>query len=60
MLEKMGPSPSGRLFHTMASDGTRIFVLGGKSSTMDESALIHVFDTSMYFIFVIYLDKVQL
>ena len=35
----------------MASDGTRIFVLGGISSTgdrADETTLVHVFDTSMY------------
>ena len=35
----------------MASDGTRVFVLGGYSAGArpDELSLIHVFDTSMYF-----------
>ena len=36
----------------MASDGTRVFVLGGyiehARSDEDENSLIHVFDTSMY------------
>ena len=35
----------------MASDGTRVFVLGGSSNgaRLDEMSLIHVFDTSMFF-----------
>ena len=35
----------------MASDGTRVFVLGGYSldAWVDELSFIHVFDTSMYF-----------
>ena len=35
----------------MASDGTRVFVLGGylERARADETSLIHVFDTSMYF-----------
>ena len=35
----------------MASDGTRVFVLGGYSPDVhaDELSIIHVFDTSMYF-----------
>jgi hypothetical protein len=35
----------------MASDGTRVFVLGGysKGARSDDISLIHVFDTSMYF-----------
>jgi hypothetical protein len=37
----------------MACDGTCIFVLGGKLSQVDEAKLIHVLDTSMYFLFVI-------
>ena len=34
----------------MASDGARVFVLGGysKGAQEDEISLIHVFDTSMY------------
>ena len=47
----MGPSPTGRSGHAMASNGTRVFVLGGESSAgaqADETALIHVLDTSMY------------
>jgi hypothetical protein len=37
----------------MASDGTRVFVLGGSLSSdavIDETAHIHVLDTSMYFL----------
>ncbi|KAI0275149.1 hypothetical protein BC834DRAFT_965581 [Gloeopeniophorella convolvens] len=48
MFQNMGPSPSGRSGHAMASNGTRIFVLGGESSAAtqaDESALIHILDT---------------
>jgi hypothetical protein len=40
----------------MASDGRRVFVIGGKLSPgaqVDEFNLIHVLDTSMYFLFVI-------
>ena len=39
----------------MASDGTRVFVLGGYSegAQADEMSLIHVFDTSMHFPLVI-------
>jgi hypothetical protein len=39
-----------------ASDGRRVFVLGGELSPdvqVDEAKLIHVLDTSMYFRFVI-------
>jgi hypothetical protein len=47
----VGPSPHRRTYHAMASDGTRVFVLGGFSedAQSDEISLIHVFDTSMYF-----------
>ena len=50
-FQNVGPSPHKRSNHTMASDGTRIFVLGGysKGARADEISLIHVFDTSMYF-----------
>ena len=38
----------------MASDGTRVFVLGGSLSSADtgadETEHIHVLDTSMYFL----------
>jgi hypothetical protein len=40
----------------MASDGRRVFVLGGDLSPnaqVDEAKLIHVLDTSKYFFFVI-------
>ena len=51
----VGPSPSRRSCHAMASDGTRIFVLGGysKGALADDISLIHVFDTSMYYVMVI-------
>ena len=39
----------------MASDGTRVFVLGGylEGARAGETSLIHVFDTSMYFRFLL-------
>ena len=40
----------------MASDGGRVFVLGGNlplGARVDGAKLIHVLDTSMYFLFVI-------
>ena len=50
-FHNVGPSPHRRSSHFMASDGTRVFVLGGCSegARSDEISLIHVFDTSMYF-----------
>jgi hypothetical protein len=50
-FRNVGPSPHGRSNHTMASDRTRVFVLGGfsKGARSDDISLIHVFDTSMYF-----------
>jgi hypothetical protein len=50
----VGPSPHRRAYHSMASDGKHVFVLGGNSSDAwgDEVSLIHVFDTSMYVHFV--------
>jgi hypothetical protein len=57
-FQDIGPSPCGRRAHAMASDGTRVFVLGGDLSAgaqvdEDEANLIHILDTSMYFLFVI-------
>ena len=57
-FHNVGPSPNRRVLHTMASDGTRVFVLGGTSSSTrsDENSLvslIHVFDTSRYSLSVI-------
>jgi hypothetical protein len=48
LFQNMGSSPSGRWGHVMASDGTRVFVLGGLSSVSERAELIHV-DTSTYF-----------
>jgi hypothetical protein len=50
-FHNVGPSPHRTSYHAMASDGTRVFVLGGFSedAQSDEISLIHVFDTSMYF-----------
>ena len=50
-FHNVGPSPHRRSYHAMASDGTRVFVLGGYSAgaRSDEISLIHVFDTSMFF-----------
>src|SRR6267154_3305871 len=49
-FHNVGPSPHRRTAHVMASDGTRVFVLGGnsKGARVDEISLIHVFDTSTY------------
>src|SRR6267154_1145303 len=49
-FHNVGPSPHRRTAHAMASDGTRVFVLGGylKGARVDEISLIHLFDTSMY------------
>jgi hypothetical protein len=33
MFQNMGPSPSGRFGHAMASSGTRELVLGGEYAT---------------------------
>ncbi|KAF9455255.1 galactose oxidase, partial [Collybia nuda] len=49
MFQNMGPSPSGRSGHAMASMGHRVYVLGGESfspSKADDSGLVHVLDTS--------------
>ena len=62
MFQNMGPSPSGRSGHAMASNGARVFVLGGESSAgaqADEAALIHVLDTSMFFLLSFRLDSPQ-
>jgi hypothetical protein len=50
-FDNVGSSPHRRSAHAMASDGTRVFVLGGYSdgARPDEISFIHVFDTSMYF-----------
>ncbi len=45
----------------MASDGTRVFMLGGISSAgeqADEAKHIHVLDTSMYFFLSSHLDAI--
>ncbi len=41
----MGPAPSTRWGHTMASLGTRIFVLGGEPGQDEDPNIIHVLDT---------------
>ncbi|KAF8973589.1 hypothetical protein BDZ97DRAFT_379394 [Flammula alnicola] len=48
MFQNMGPSPSGRSGHAMASIGTKVFVLGGESfspSKSDDPSITHVLDT---------------
>jgi hypothetical protein len=56
LLHASGEVPTPRVSHgaaLMASDGTRVFVVGGcsKDARVDE-ILVHVFDTSMYVRFV--------
>ena len=51
MFQNMGPSPSGRSGHAMASIGTKVYVLGGESfspSKSDDPSITHVLDTSAY------------
>lgn len=53
MFQNMGPAPSARSGHAMASMGSRVFVLGGESFTPtrgDDHGMIHVLDTSLYLI----------
>lgn len=48
MFQNMGPAPSGRSGHAMATAGSRVFVLGGESFTSpkpDDPMMIHVLDT---------------
>ncbi|KAJ3550609.1 hypothetical protein NM688_g5034 [Phlebia brevispora] len=51
MFQKMGPAPTARSGHAMASNGSRIFVLGGlggeslNPSKPEDPTLIHVLDT---------------
>jgi hypothetical protein len=49
MFQNMGPAPSGRSGHAMASVGSRVYVLGGESYTSarpDDPTTFHVLDTS--------------
>jgi hypothetical protein len=60
MFQNMGPSPSGRSGHAMTSNGAWVFVLGGEPSAgaqADKTALIHVLDTSMYFLSVTFIGR---
>ncbi|KAI6047790.1 hypothetical protein EDC04DRAFT_22546 [Pisolithus marmoratus] len=48
MFQNMGPAPTARSGHAMASMGSRVFVLGGESFTPtrgDDHGIIHVLDT---------------
>ncbi|KAF9270024.1 hypothetical protein L218DRAFT_1071519 [Marasmius fiardii PR-910] len=48
MFQNMGPAPSGRSGHAMASIGAKVFVLGGESFTppkQDNPNWVHVLDT---------------
>ncbi|KAH7922871.1 galactose oxidase [Leucogyrophana mollusca] len=52
MFQNMGPGPSNRSGHAMASVGTRVFVLGGESSPPppiegNDSGIINVLDTGV-------------
>lgn len=56
MFQNMGPAPSARSGHAMASIGPRVFVLGGLGAEFmnptkpEDPTLIHVLDTSMLFL----------
>ncbi|KAH8930018.1 hypothetical protein BT69DRAFT_1047600 [Atractiella rhizophila] len=49
MFQNMGPNPSGRSGHAMATWQSKVFVLGGESYTskkMDDPSFVHVLDTA--------------
>ena len=49
MFQNMGPAPSGRSGHAMATWGSRIYVCGGESYTserVDNPNMVHVLDTA--------------
>lgn len=52
MFQKMGPAPTARSGHAMASMGTRVFVLGGlggeslNPAKPEDHTQVHVLDTS--------------
>lgn len=56
MFKKMGPAPSARSGHGMASVGSRVFVLGGLGEVStaptesEDSSYIHILDTSQSYI----------
>ena len=62
-FEGIGPGPCGRHGQAKASDGRRVFVLGGALSLgaqVDEEAkLIHVLDTSYTSFLSLHLDGLQ-
>lgn len=49
MFQNMGPAPSGRSGHAMATWQNKVYVLGGESYTSaraDDPSFVHVLDTS--------------
>ena len=51
MFQNMGPAPSGRSGHAMATAGSRVYVLGGESFSStkpDDPGIVHVLDTSTF------------
>jgi hypothetical protein len=53
MFQNMGPAPSPRSGHAMASFGEKVYVLGGEALTTppDPSDMIHVLDTCLSYHF---------
>lgn len=50
MFQGMGPAPSARSGHQLASVGTKVFVLGGEAVTQsqtDDASTVHVLETSV-------------
>lgn len=50
MFQSMGPAPSARSGHQLASVGTKVFVLGGEAVTQsqtDDASTVHVLETSV-------------
>jgi Kelch motif len=51
MFNNLGPSPSARSGHAMASVDGKVFVLGGHSampSKTEDHSVIHILDTSSF------------
>jgi len=51
MFQNLGPTPSGRSGHAMASVGSRVYVLGGESSPspkVDDPGIVHFLNTRQF------------
>ena len=55
MFQNMGPAPTGRSGHAMASAGTKVYVLGGESfaPVKDDPNALNVLETSLSFLLLV-------